>query len=94
MNARRVLIMSITLLAAGAAGYGLLGLKAPKQPSPAPASPGVSATQTIIAVGPDGNLYAIPAPAGSAGTRAYRGSWRSGHEREAGEGYSYDYPYE
>lgn len=89
MNPRRVVILSLTLLLAGAAGYGLLGLRAPKQaPAPAaPASGGGSANATIIAVGPDGTLYAIPAPSGASSARAYRGDdfrgdGYGGYERE------------
>lgn len=82
MNPRRVLILSLTLLAAGAAGYGLLGLRAPKQalPPPAPAAPTTSGSNaTVIAVGPDGTLYAIPAQPGAGGARVYRDG---GFERE------------
>lgn len=81
MNLRRVLILSITFLVAGAAGYGLLGLRAPKH-APA-ATPGVAASsQTIIAVGPDGNLYAIQAPSQSGQGRSYSESGYPRYERE------------
>ncbi|HKI58416.1 MAG TPA: hypothetical protein VKA00_04235 [Trueperaceae bacterium] len=93
MNVRRVLILSITLLLAGAAGYGLLGLKAPKR-APA-ATPDVTAsTQTIIAVGPDGNLYAIRAPAGTGGGRASSGGAYGGYEREEGGRSEHGYEHE
>ena len=81
MNVRRVLILSITALAARAAGYALLGLRAPKQLPPAPsATARASSGGTIIAVGPDGNLYAIQAPSASGSGYGYG-------EREGGERY-------
>lgn len=93
MNVRRVLILSITLLAAGAAGYGLLGLRAPKQ---APtAAPGVAATrQTIIAVGPDGTLYAVQVPSQSDANRAYNGGGYRRYEPGEGGGYGSGYEHE
>lgn len=87
MNVRRVLILSITALAAGVAGYSLLGLRAPKQASPALSAPSrAAASGTIIAVGPDGTLYAIQAPSSGAG--AYRGNAYYGTTTRRGyEGY-------
>lgn len=74
MNVRRVMILSITALAAGVAGYSLLGLRAPKQLSPALSTPSrAAASGTIIAVGPDGTLYAIQAPSPGVGG-AYGGN--------------------
>lgn len=93
MNPRRILVLSFTLLLAAGAGYGLLGLRAPKQAPATPAAPAVSdARQTIIAVGPDGTLYEIQAPSGAASTRAYRGG--GGYEREDGGGYADGYEHE
>ena len=95
MNVRRVLILSITVLAAGLAGYALLGLRAPKQVPPPNT---VSAQQradagTIIAVGPDGTLYAIQAP--NAGAFAGEGSSYGGYrERESRGEYEHGYQHE
>lgn len=90
MNLRRVFTLSLTLLVAAAAGYGLLGLKAPKQPPPTPPS---GAGQTIVAVGPDGNLYAVQVPAAGTGNRAYRqdGDGRYGSEQEGGYSDAYEH---
>ncbi len=79
MNVRRVLILSITALAAGVAGHSLLGLRAPKQLSPALSTPSrAAASGTVIAVGPDGTLYAIQVPStgagGAYGGNAYNGT--------------------
>lgn len=88
MSVRRVLILSIATLAAGAAGYGLLGLRAPKQLPVAAAAPApTGAGETIIAVGPDGRLYAIQAPATSSYARSYR--TRENRDRY-GEGYEHE----
>lgn len=95
MNIRRVLTLSITLLIAAGAGYGLLGLKTPKQAPQAPASPAApAATRTIIAVGPDGRLYAIQAPASAATPGAYGGDGQSRYGREEGGRYSDAYEHE
>lgn len=80
MNLRRVLILSITLLAAAGAGYGLLGMKAPRQAPVAQTS--VARPQTIIAIGPDGRLYAIQAPQNGYATRGGSGTGR--RDREEG----------
>jgi hypothetical protein len=83
MNVRRVLILSITVLAAGVAGYALLGLRAPKPLPPATSAPArASSGGTIIAVGPDGNLYAIQAPSTSGSGYGY--GEREGRERYQG----------
>jgi hypothetical protein len=96
MNVRRVLILSITTLAAGAAGYALLGLRAPKQAPPTQTLPVQQRADagTIIAVGPDGTLYAIQAPSasgfggdgpsygGAYGERESRGEFEHGYEHE------------
>jgi hypothetical protein len=95
MNVRRVLILSITTLAAGVAGYALLGLRAPRSapPSQIASSPQRADTGTIIAVGPDGTLYAIRAPSGTfgAGASTSGGSYR---EREHQGEYEYGYEHE
>lgn len=96
MNVRRVLILSITALAAGVAGYALLGLRAPKQVPPSQTVPAQRRADagTIIAVGPDGTLYAIQAPnAGgtSGGGTSYGGGYR---ERESRGEYEHGYQHE
>jgi len=95
MNVRRVLIFSITALAAGLAGYALLGLRAPKQVPPSQTVPAQQRadTGTIIAVGPDGTLYAIQAP--NAGGFAGEGSSYGGYrERESRGEYEHGYQHE
>jgi hypothetical protein len=95
MNVRRVLLLSITTLAAGVAGYTLLGLRAPKHapPSQIASAPQQADAGTIIAVGPDGTLYAIRAPIGTFGSggstsggafseRENQGVYEHGYEHE------------
>lgn len=91
MNARRVLLLSITALLAGLAGYGLLGLRAPKAGATAAAqTAGLSAPGqgTIIAVGPDGTLYTVNVPTPGYGDNGYGATApqtyarRDGRERE------------
>jgi hypothetical protein len=93
MNVRRVLILSITALAAGVAGYSLLGLRAPKQASPALSAPShAAASGTIIAVGPDGTLYAIQAPNPGTGSNAYYGTRsRRGYEEYGESEYGFEH---
>lgn len=93
MNVRRVLILSITTLAAGVAGYALLGLRAPKHapPSQIASAPQRAGAGTIIAVGPDGTLYAIRAPSGTFGSG---GSASGGAYRERQNQGEYDHGYE
>lgn len=86
MNVRRVLVLSITFLAAGASGYALLGLKVPKRPAVARAAQVQDGGRaTIIAVGPDGRVYAIRAPASAAG-RSF-----GGFERDDRGGFDHGY---
>ncbi|HKI57316.1 MAG TPA: hypothetical protein VKB31_09215 [Trueperaceae bacterium] len=95
MNPRRVLTLTITLLVAAGAGYGLLGLRAPKQSRPAPVSRTATGSErTIIAVGPDGTLYAIRAPSGGSGTRAYGDDRYGRSEYQEGGRYSDAYRHE
>lgn len=93
MTARRFLTMGLTVVAAAGAGYGLLGLRAPKQVSLAPlAASRQVATQTIFAIGPDGRLYAIEVPysGGAASPVRDRGGYSAGDgRRRSEEGGSY-----
>lgn len=101
MNARRVLLLSITALVAGLAGYGLLGLRAPKANAGAgtqTASVGAPGQGTIIAVGPDGTLYTVTIPNsgsgyGASAPQAYRGR-TDGEREEYDDGYAYRSRYE
>lgn len=86
MNLRRVFTLSLTMLVAAGAGYGLLGLKAPKQASP-PAAQASGGVQTIVAVGPDGNLYAVRVPAAGGAGRSYRQDGYRPYAREEEERY-------
>lgn len=97
MNVRRVLILSITALAAGVAGYSLLGLRAPKHLSPAALSTPsrAAASGTVIAVGPDGTLYAIQVPStgagGAYGGNAYNGTvTRRGSDDYGGSSHGFE----
>jgi len=94
MNVRRVLILSITALAAGLAGYALLGLRAPKQVPPSQAVPAQQRAEagSNIAVGPDGTFYAVQAPA--AGGFAGEGSSYGGSYRERERRGAYEHAYE
>lgn len=94
MNVRRVLILSITALAAGVAGFSLLGLRAPKQAAPTQTlrTQQRADTGTIIAVGPDGTLYAIQAP--SAGGFAGNGTPSGGAYRERESRGEFEHGYE
>jgi hypothetical protein len=88
MTASRVLIMALTVVAATGAGYGLLGLKAPRHAPQAPALASRQvATRTIYAIGPDGRLYAIEVPyANGASGQAYRrGGFSDGYGRRGTE---------
>ena len=94
MNVRRILILSITALTAGLAGYSLLGMRAPKQTTPVQTAATGYGDGTVIAVGPDGTLYTLAAPGTGYGTTTPQSSSRrDGREREEYDG-GYAYPYQ